>query len=207
MDRVQVRKLLRLACFALCYVAVLTIQAADFNPIRTYWKEREIHLALQGFEFADYSCRSIERKLGDLLQAAGAREDAKIIVTGCLLPFTEPQDTIIYVAIRFHALLPALEKNELAKDNNEPKEKDAKDTIAQGQETAAELRRRSFPAERAQTQLVWQDSRPVERGDCVLLQRFRDKVLPYIPHQVVNAPTCDPGVPTGPRLRILVPAR
>lgn len=207
MNRIPIRKLPWLACIALYHVIILTVQAADFNPIRAYWKEHEVHLSLQGFDFADYSCRSIEHKLGDLLQAVGAREDAQIIVTGCLLPHTKPQDTIIYASIRFHALLPPPGRNELAEGNNEPEEKGAEDTTALGRETAAELRRRSFPAERAQTQLAWQDSRPVERGDCILLQHFRDRVLPYIPHQVVGAPACDPEAPTGPRLRILVPAR
>lgn len=207
MNRIPIRKLPWLACIVPGCIVILTVQAADFNPIRAYWKEHEVHLPLQGFDFADYSCRSIERKLGDLLQAVGAREDAQIIVTGCLLPHTKPQETVIYASIRFHALLPPPEKNEPAEGNNEPEEKSAEDTITQERETAAELRRRSFPAERAQTQLAWQDSRPVERGDCILLQRFRDRVLPYIPHQVVDAPACDSEAPKGPRLRILVPAR
>ena len=196
------RKLL--LCILLYCATIPITSAAGFNPIRAYWKEYETSLALGGFDFADYSCRSIKYKVSDLLHVVGVREDFKIAAEGCLLIHKNVQDTLIYVRLKFHALLPPPEKDEDPETEDEP---DTEDAESEPQETPEELRRRSFPTKRVQVRLAWRKSLPIERGDCTLLQRFRQRVLPHVPHQVVADPTCDPEAPVGPGLRVLAPVR
>ena len=160
-------------------------------------------MVLYGFEFADYSCESIERKVTDLLHAAGVRADVRVAAEGCLPRSGLELDTIIRVKMQFHALLPPPEKSVAAED--EPEEDD--EAARKREEEAAELRRRSFPADRVETRLVWQSAYPIERADCALLQHFRERVMVHIPHQQIGAADCDPAAPAGPRMKILAPSR
>ena len=172
------------------------VAGAGFNPLRAYWKQQEVSIVVYGQAMADYSCVGLERKFLGLLDAVGVRADRRVVAEGCLSGVSPEavQRTIVHVRMRFHALLP------------ERKGKVPTTAVVES-DTAEQPAVEFFPVERVYTRLAWNDRYEVEVSDCLLLQRFMERVMVYIPHQVVDDPQCRPEAPAGPQLRVLVPGR
>ncbi len=172
------------------------VAGAGFNPLRAYWKQQDVSIVLQGPAMADYSCAGLERKFLGLLDAVGVRADRRVAAEGCLSGVSPEavQRTIVYVRMRFHALLP------------ERKGKVPTTAVAES-DTTEQTPVEFFPVERAHTRLVWSGRYAVEVSDCLLLRRFMERVMVYIPHQVVDDPECRPEAPVGPHLRVLALGR
>ena len=113
------------------------------------WEERDTNFQFQGFT-TTYSCDGLADKLKILLIAAGARADAKATAGPCSSGFGRP-DTFARARLVFYTLAPVSNANNA-----------------------------STPVNGMWRSVVIADHSPHElrRGDCELVEQFRDKVLP-----------------------------
>ena len=148
--------------------------------VAAVWEEHELIFRYQGFTTL-YSCQGLRSKVRDLLEALGAREGFSVRPYGCASAPFEPSP-IAGVKLKFATLRP------LADDSGE---------------TSQAAVWRSVRLSRPVTRFL-------ERGDCFLIERFRDQVLPAFTHEVVwDRTRCIPhsldGSAPNLSLRVLAP--
>ena len=151
-------------------------------PMRAVWNEQEIEFTYMGFT-SYYSCDGLRDKVRYLLRQLGAREDLKVRSAGCARmsgPEMFPR-VRINAAVAVPATPERLEK--LAAE-------------ASKRELIARVNRRSSTVGEAteqfgaSTRVVEFRDRPngkIQAGDCELMERFRDEVLPKLELRVVES--------------------
>lgn len=139
------------------------------DPAQGVWRKHEYSFQFFGFT-TTYSCDGLADKLKILLIAAGARADAKSTSDGCARGYGAP-DKFARARLTFYALAPVVNPE------------DAGSSVS-GMWRAVALADRS-PHELA-------------RGDCELVEQFRDKVLPmFTTRNIDNRMTCVPNQLSG----------
>lgn len=155
-----------------CCAGGLAVADPGAAPEGGVWVKRHYNLQFMGFT-STYSCDGLAGKLKTLVKAAGARSDLKASAGACASGFGSP-DKFANASVTFYALVPIAE---------------AKPDEANG----------------AQVPGVWQTveiaaRKPLElqRGDCELVEQFRDHVLPLFTRRNVDERiTCIPHQESG----------
>lgn len=113
---------------------------------------------------ADYSCDGLEDKLRHLLRRIGARDDLEVRTTACAHGMGRPEPFVN--ALVTFAIPVALEGD------------GAGDLVADWQNVRLDTR---HPVR-------------LDRGDCELMEQFRDQILPLLSHRIVSERLdCVPG--------------
>jgi len=168
-------------CLALAPApAVAAEEAPAPQAVAAEWREHEIIFSYQDFT-TQFSCLGLREKMRQVLDVLGVRDDAKVSMYGCSAPVFSVAPAVS-LKLRFATLHP------IAADP--PAEQVA------GAWAAVDLSRGK--------------QRFLDRGDCALVERVRDQVLPAFAHEIVEDRTrCVPHRidGSGPvlRLRILQP--
>ncbi len=154
-------------------VAFAVAPAAAASPEPGVWQKHEYSFQFLGFT-TTYSCDGLASKLEVLLLAAGARADAKSTSGGCVRDYGEP-DKFARAQLTFYTLAPIGSPAEAGENTNPP---------ITGVWRAVAIADRS--------------PREIARGDCELIEQFRDKVLPMFTTRNVNSRiTCVPNQLSG----------
>ena len=161
--------------------ATAEVPAKPAERVPAVWQEHEVIFSYQNFT-TRYSCAGLKTKVRQILNELGARDDAKVTSYGCGASYFEPSPSAS-VKLRFATLQPS------------PRETGDDVIAAQWQVVELSAHRPQF----------------LDRGDCFLVERFRDDVLPYFAHEVTrDRTTCIPHQLTGTapnlHLRVLRPA-
>ncbi len=168
-------------CLALAPAAVAAAEQAPApQPVAAEWREHEIIFNYQDFT-TQFSCLGLREKMRKILDALGVRDDAKVSMYGCSAPVFRVAPAVS-LKLRFATLHPIA-----AESQAEP---------VAGAWAAVDLSRGK--------------QRFLDRGDCALVERVRDQVLPAFAHEIVEDRTrCIPHRidGSGPvlRLRVLQP--
>jgi len=146
-------------------LSLATAAAAAVKPVEATWKKHDLNFSFVGFT-TDYSCGGFEDKVGLLLQAAGARADAKVVAS-CMAPMGGPQK-ISTAHVVFRALVP----RQAGDDRHAP-------PPVQAAWKAVHLRARA--------------PEDLGEGDCELVEQFATKILPlFTVRDIENQMTCTP---------------
>ena len=169
-------------------VAVLFLVGAGAAEaeVAAVWKAHDTQFSYQGFT-TRYSCQGLKDKMESLLVFFGARpEGLKVSTQGCSAPPFRPAPAVD-LRMRFDTLAPASES--------------AVEVVA------ARWAQRNLSGE---TKVQQEAPQWITRGDCELVERFVDLVLPMFSHRVLeNRITCIPHRRSGTlptlRVEVLVP--
>jgi hypothetical protein len=126
-----------------------------------------------------YSCSGLADKLTDLLRAAGARDDVKARPGGCADGFSRPLK-LARVDLTFHTLQPAGGATPVASAGANPP-------------GASAVTDNAVPATWRPVVIEPRTVRNLERGDCELVEEFRDWLLPsFTTRDVKDGLSCQP---------------
>ncbi len=162
--------------------ALASESPTEVSTVPAVWQEHEIILRYQGFT-THYSCTGMRAKVKAILRHLGARDDMRVTSYGCAALDGRPAP-VANVKLRFATLQPA------------------------GDDTGGSR----VTARWDEVRLASQRPRDLSRGDCTLVERFRDDVLPAFASEVVADRTrciphrLDASAPNL-RLRVLRPLR
>ena len=139
------------------------------DPKQGLWQKHEYSFQFFGFT-TTYSCDGLATKLKILLIAAGARADVKATSDGCARGFGTP-DKFARARLTFYTLAP----------------------VANAENSSSSINgvwRSVLFADRSPRELA--------RGDCELVEQFRDKVLPmFTTRNIDSRMTCVPNQLSG----------
>ncbi len=159
--------------FALVAFAVEPVAAA---PEPGIWQKHEYSFQFLGFT-ATYSCDGLAAKLRVLLLAAGARADARSTPGGCVRGYGAP-DKFSRAQLTFYTLAPS---------------------SAAGDDKGASASAGVWRA----VQIADRSPREIARGDCELVEQFRDQVLPMFSTRNVDSRiTCVPNQLSGSAINL-----
>ena len=150
------------------------------------WRAHDTQFSYQGFT-TTYSCQGLKDKMESLLVYFGARsEGLKVSTQGCSAPPFRPAPAVD-LRMRFETLAPV--------------------SGAVGEAIAARWAERDLSGE---TKVQQEAPQWITRGDCELVERFVDLVLPMFSHRILeNRITCIPHRRSGTlptvRVEVLVP--
>lgn len=171
--------------------AVRAQEGAAAAPASTepgVWQPQKVELTYVGFTSL-YSCDGLQGKLELLLRQFGARPGFKVITYGCPDGYGHP-DRFVRARLEFDSLSPA----------------------SAGSATVAADASRA-PVQGAWRKLDLQPQRPfdLQRGDCELIEQFRQTVLPLFTTrdqqiQTTCVPFQDTGSPFDVKLQVFAPA-
>ena len=128
----------------------LALPAVAGQEVAAAWKKHEIDFAYMGFT-TRYSCEGLRSRMRVLLEASGARPGFKVTLGACA---AEPGRVTEFPRVRLvfeTAQVPA------------PGSRDAQEPVL---------------AQWRPVTLARNQPRPLEPGDCELVEQFRDRVLP-----------------------------
>ena len=150
-------------------VSAFAAEPSAGGPAQGVWQKHEYSFQFFGFT-TTYSCDGLANKLKILLVAAGARTDAKSTSDGCARGYGTP-DKFARARLTFYTLAPVANTD------------DAGSSVT-GVWRAVALADRS--------------PHDLARGDCELVEQFRDKVLPmFTTRNIDNRMTCVPNQLSG----------
>jgi hypothetical protein len=133
------------------------------------WQKHEYSFQYMGFT-TTYSCDGLASKLTAFLIAAGARADAKSTSLGCARGYGAP-DKFAAARLTFYTLAPT----------------------GTGESASQPIKGEWQPVTFAE-----RSPREVARGDCELIEQFRDKVLPmFKTRDIESRMTCVPNQLSG----------
>ncbi len=156
----------RAAIFLLGFAFATVAAAATAKPEAAQWRKHEISFSFSGFT-THYSCGGFEDTLSLLLQAAGARADAKVVAR-CLAPMNG-QEPLYIARLTFYTLAPA---------KAEPDGHGAASPVA---------------AVWKNVELRADSPRGLGEGDCELVDQFARRILPlFTTRDVKNRMNCVP---------------
>ena len=150
-------------------VSAFAAETSAGDPAQGVWRKHEYSFQFFGFT-TTYSCDGLANKLKILLIAAGARADAKSTSDGCARGYGVP-DKFARARLTFYALTPVVSAEDA------------------GSSVTGVWRAVAF-ADRSPHELA--------RGDCELVEQFRDKVLPmFTTRSIDSRMTCVPNQLSG----------
>jgi hypothetical protein len=157
-------------------LAASPVLAGDAAPAATaepgVWQKHEYSFAFMGFT-STYSCDGLASELKVLLIAAGARADAKSRAGACASGFGRP-DKFARADLTFYTLAPAVSAANQGADNP------------------------TVEGTWKPVSFAYQKPRELGRGDCELVEQFRDNVLPlFTTRNVENQTVCIPHQESG----------
>ena len=167
-------------------VLLLGMQTPAFAAIDAVWKKHELNVGYQGFT-TSYSCEGLKDKVKALLVFFGAREEGmKVRAYGCAADPYRPAPAV-NLQLEFETLAPA-------------------DGAQSGLVAATWIERDVYPEVKVQQEAP----QHITRGDCEMVQRFTDTVLPSFTHETMqDLTTCIPhrldGTIPNLRVKVLVP--
>ena len=139
--------------------------AADATTIPALWQEHEKILHYQSFT-TRYSCAGITAKVKMILREIGARPDFKVSAYGCASYFEA--SPVANVRVRFAALRPVSSADEPG--------------VLEDAEPEAPV---TVPAVWQRVRIATNHPRDLDRGDCLLVEHFRDQILPAFTYRIL----------------------
>lgn len=157
--------------------AYAAAQADAAQPVQSVWKPVEIRYSYVGFTAA-YNCDAFESKMKRILQALGSPPQTKVQANGCV-DLNRPSHNF-FVTITTATPVPASEAKEPANESEQ-------ELIARLNGGKNALATQPFPASWKTVDLSHDRRLNLQPGDCELMERLRDDVLPKLSVKVVSA--------------------
>ena len=135
-----------------CEPTMAATEPAVATPIDVHWVEHQVQFHYLGLT-TYYTCDSLREKLIDLLRLAGARRDMAVSTGGCSFS-NGAVSPMIHVRLHYYS-----------------------PTLAGTETSAADLPAPAAVAHWQSVKLADGKPRSIARGDCELIEQFRDHVL------------------------------
>ena len=189
---------------ALLSSAFAAAETSSDSGVDAVWKPQRLAFEYRGYSTL-YNCRSLERKLHDILLSIGAREDLRVSGYAC-----DEQISVASFEIVFHSPVEATPENVLALTTYDSQDELIARARGETLASAADLPR--FPAVWKTVSFARDRELKLQPGDCELMQQVRRQILTRMSVRIVaDRILCSPafGNIGPPRLTVsaLVPAR
>jgi hypothetical protein len=162
------------ALLSSAFAAAETTSDAGVDAV---WKPQRLAFEYRGYSTV-YSCRSLKRKLHDILLSIGAREDLRVSGYAC-----DEQGSVASFEISFHSPVEATPENVRALTSYDSQDELIARTRGETLPSAQDLPR--FPAVWKTVSFARDRELKLQPGDCELMEAVRRQILPRLSVRIV----------------------
>jgi hypothetical protein len=162
---------------ALLSSAFATAETSEDTGVDAVWKPQRLAFEYRGYSTL-YNCRSLKRKLQDILLSIGAREDLRVSGYAC-----DEQGSVARFEIAFHSPVEATPENVRALTSYDSQDELIARTRGETLASAEDLPR--FPAVWKTVSFARDRELRLQPGDCELMQEVRGQILTRMSVRIV----------------------